>query len=287
VAGRLQSPDYLVGRALRRALFPHGDPTLRQATAATVASLRLQAVKDYRRRVFRPDMTTIVVIGKVTPQRARAVVEQYFGTWKAKGPKPQTLLPSVPLNRPSSVAVPDASRVQDKVILAETLGLTRSNPDYYALELGNHVLGGAFYATRLYQDLREKRGLVYYVASHFDIGRTRSVYSVSYACDPGNVSKTRALIQRELIRMRNTPVTPHELEQAKALLLREVPLAEAGVDSIAEGLIYRASHDLPLDEPIRAARKYEKLGAGQVMAAFSKWLRRGAMVQVSEGPTPR
>ena len=91
------------------------------------------------------------------------MIEKHFGSWRASGPKPETLLPPVPPNRPSSTSVPDHSRVQDKVTLAETLGLNRANPDYYALQLGNHVLGGAFYATRLYQGMREKSGLVYYV----------------------------------------------------------------------------------------------------------------------------
>ena len=141
VAGRLQSPDYLTRRALRAALFPKDDPTLREATPSTVSSLTLQDVKAYHEKVFRPDLTTIVVIGKVTPEQAKAAVEKHFGSWKATGTKPDTLLPSVPVNRPSTAAVPNQSRIQDKVTLAETLGLTRSNPDYYALELGNHVLG--------------------------------------------------------------------------------------------------------------------------------------------------
>ena len=127
-------------------------------------------MRDYHQRVFRPDLTTIVVIGKVTPEEAQAVIAKWFGDWKAVGPKPDTLFPAVPNNAPATTQVPDASRVQDKVTLAETLALTRTNADYYALELGNHVLGGAFYATRLYRDLRENNGLVYFVSSSFQRG---------------------------------------------------------------------------------------------------------------------
>ena len=286
-AGRLQSPDYLAGRALRAALFPRNDPTLREATPATISSLTLQDVKDYYHKVFRPDLTTIVVIGKVTPEQAKGVIEKYFGSWKAAGPKPETLLPPVPSNTPSSTAVPDQSRIQDKVTLAETLGLTRSNPDYYALELGNHVLGGAFYATRLYQSLRQKTGLVYYVSSSFDVGQTRSLYVVRYACDPQNVGRARAIVEQDLKNMQTTLVTPEELQQAKALLLREMPLSESSVDSIAEGLIYRATHELPLDEPTRAAHRYLELTAEQVQAAFAKWVRPKDLVQVTEGPSPK
>jgi zinc protease len=285
--GRLQSPDYLAGRALRATLFPRNDPTLREATPATISSLTLRDVKDYYHKVFRPDLTTIVVIGKVTSEQAKGVIEKYFGSWKAMGPKPETLLPPVPPNTPASTAVPNQSRIQDQVTLAETLGLNRSNPDYYALELGNHVLGGAFYATRLYQSLRQETGLVYYVSSSFDVGQTRALYVVRYACDPQNVARARAIVEQALKDMQTTPVTPEELRQAKALLLRQMPLSEASVDSIAEGLIYRANHELPLDEPTRAAHRYIELTAEQVQVAFAKWVRPNDLVQVTEGPSPK
>lgn len=287
VAGQLQSPGYLAGRALSSALFPKQDPTLRQATPESVSNLTLDDVKRYYRDTFRPDMTTIVVIGNVTPERAKAEVEKYFGAWKARGPKPTTDLPPVPPNQPSATTVPDASRVQDQVILAETLGMNRFNPDYYALELGNHVLGGAFYATRLYRDLREETGLVYYVGSGYQIGKTRGVYIADFASDPGNVEKARDLIVRDLQQMRETPVTPAELRQAKTLVLRESSLAEASVDQIAAGIIHREILGLPLDEPTLAARRYIQLTAADVQAAYRKWIDPARLVQVTQGPDPK
>ena len=286
VAGRLQSPGYLTERAIDSALFPKHDPTLRHATPASVSALELEDVKNYYHHVFRPDLTTIVVIGQVTPDEARRVIEKYFGAWRATGPKPSTNLPPVPPNKPSIVAVPDSSRVQDQVTLAETLGLNRFNPDYYALQLGNKVLGGGFYATRLYQDLRENTGLVYYVGSSFDVGKTRGIYSVDYACDPPNVSKARAIIVRDLRDMQSAPVSAQELQQAKALLLREIPLAESSIGYIARGMIARTDLGLPLDEPTLAAHHYMSLSADQVKAAFAKYLHTADLAQVSEGPAP-
>ncbi len=287
VAGRMKSPSYLAGRALRSALFPTNDPVQRQATPETIKSLGIQDVRDYYQHVFRPDLTTIVVIGKVTPEHAKVVVEKYFGDWQATGPKPNTLFPPAPANSPVTTQVPDSSRVQDEVTLAETLGITRTNNDYYALELGNHVLGGAFYATRLYRDLREKNGLVYYVGSSFNIGETRGVYQVQYACDPPNVSKARTIVESNLKDMQTKDVTSRELQQAQALLLREIPLSESSVSSIASGWLSRSLLDLPLDEPILAAHRYVKLTAPEVRAAFAKWLRVSDLVQVTRGPTPK
>jgi len=287
VAGELQSPNYLAGRALVTALFPRHDPAQRQATPDTVKSLTIRDVRDYHQQVFRPDLTTIVVIGKVTPENARAVISKYFGSWQAVGPKPDTLYPPAPDNIASTTRVPDASRVQDRVTLAETLALIRTNADYYALELGDHVLGGAFYATRLYRDLREKNGLVYYVSSSFNVGLTRGVYQASYACDPPNVSKARTIIVSNLKDMCCKKVTSSELHQAKVLLLREIPLSESSVDRVANGWLSRSVLGLPLDEPILAAHRYVKLDADAVQAAFAKWLRPEDLVQVAQGPAPK
>src|ERR1035441_1035422 len=98
-----------------------------------------------------------------------------------------------------SIVVPDKSRVQDKAVLAETLGLNRYDPDYYPLRLGNLVLGGAFNATRLYRDLRKDSGLVYSVESGFDVGKTRAIYEVEFGCDPPNVSKIGRAACRERV----------------------------------------------------------------------------------------
>ena len=95
----------------------------------------------------------------------------------------------MPLNGPAAVRVPNDQRVQDNVTLAETLGLNRFDPDYYALELGNSVLGGSFYATRLYRDLRQNAGLVYFVSSALEAGTTRALYVVAYGSDPANVAQ--------------------------------------------------------------------------------------------------
>ena len=287
VAGELESPGYREERAVETSLFPTNDPVHRETTPETIKALSIRDVRDYYQETFRPDLTTLVIIGKVTPEHASEVVMKYFGGWKATGPKPNTLFPPAPKNEPAILNVPDASRVQNKVTLAQTLGLTRTNDDYYALELGNNVLGGAFYATRFYRDLRKNTGLVYFVMSDFEVGLTRGIYRIGYACDPPNVSKTRGIVTRDLNEMRTNNVTDEELHQAKVLLLRKIPLSEAGFDQIANGWISRTELNLPLDEPVHAARRYLDLKADDVRAAFARWIRPEDFVQVSQGPEPK
>jgi zinc protease len=287
VAGNLQSPGYRTSRALEVALLPAGDPSLREVTPATLDKVTLNDVKQYHASTLRPDLTTIVVIGDVTPEEARAVIEKWFGDWKAVGPKPDTTLPPIPPNKASTMNVPDQEQVQDSVVLAEELSINRFDPDYYPLQLGNHVLGGGFYATRLYHDLRQVAGYVYTVDVSLDASKTRANYSVSYGCNPENVQKARVLIQRDLDQMRTENVSAEELHQAKALLLRQIPLSESSEDAVAGGLLARAQIGLPLDEPIRAAKKYFDLTADDVKAAFARQIRTGDFVQVVRGPAPQ
>ncbi len=284
VKGELESPAYLTQRALESALLPKNDPALRQTTSRSLSAVSLADVRDYYRRVFRPDMTTIVVVGNVTTERARSVIERNFGSWKSQGPKPRTVLPPIPTNQPSNTEVPNASRVQANVTLAETLPVTRSSPDYYSLNLGTQVLGGAFYASRLSRDLRENTGLVYDVSSTFEANPTRSLYTVSFGCDPGNVSKARAIVERDLKEMQTGELSEEALNQAKALLLQQIPLSESSVHGIAESLISSVAEGLPWDDPSVEASKYVRLTPQEVQAAFAKWIRPHDFVQVTEGP---
>jgi zinc protease len=287
VAARMGSPGYLLQRSLRSALYPPEDPSLREATPETVRSLTLDDLRAYYRKVFRPDLATIVVIGDVSPEQARTTIEKYFGGWSSQGAKPDTDLPQAPPNKPGTVAVPDASRVQDNVLLAQNMTLKRSDPDYYPLELGSAMLGGGFYSTRLSIELRKNTGLVYSVGSTLQAGRTRGAYYIQYACDPQNVSKAAQIAVQELRSMQGSAASADELLRAKALLLRQIPLSEASVEEIARDLIDRREYDLPLDEAEHAAQRYIELSASDVQAAFQKWLRPDDLVRVTQGPVPQ
>jgi zinc protease len=287
VAGNLKSPGYRTSRALDIGLLPPSDPVLREVTPATLGTVTLDDVKQYHAATVRPDLTTIVVIGDTTPEEAKAVITKWFGAWKAEGPKPETTLAAIPVNKASAANVPDPQAVQDSVILAQQLNLNRFDPDYYPLQLGNHVLGGGFYATRLYHDLRQVAGYVYNVDVSMEASKTRASYTVTYGCDPQNVSKARALVQRDLEQMRTQDVSADELHLAKAMLLRSIPLGESSEEGVAQGLLRRAVIGLPLDEPIVAAKKYYELDAGQIKAAFARHLRLDDFVQVVRGPAPQ
>ena len=286
IASRNRSPGYLTQRSLRGALFPATDPSLRETTPASIQGITIEQVRAYHAATFRPDLTTIVVIGRITPEQARATIEKYFGGWSASGPRPDTDLPAVPANAAASIAVPDASRVQDVVVLAQSLALTRANPDYYAMQLGSAILGGGFYSSRLSIHLRKEAGLVYSVGSNLQIGRTRGIYLIDFASDPQNVARAAAMAIQDVKGLQDAPAGAEELLRTKALMLRQIPLSEASIDEIARGIISRDDLGLPLDEPSIAARRFIELTPQDIQAVFRKWIRPGDFVRVSQGPTP-
>jgi zinc protease len=287
VAGELESPDYFKNKALWGALLPEGDPQLRHSTPGSIDSLSMQDIKDYYSKVFRPDLTVIVVTGKVNPDSAKSVIEKYFAEWSVQGEKPTTEYSSVPDNKPTTINVPDKSRVQDEVTLAQMLQLKRDNSDYYVLQLSNQILTREVFAARLYKDLRVNTGLVYYVHSSFNIGKTRSSFQVMYGCDPPNVLKAKSVVVRDLKDIQNNPVTDKELRRAQSAELRDVQLSESSVGSISRGLLSRAIHQLPLNEPIIAAEHYLEIKPADIRDAFKKWIRPDDFVLISQGPNPK
>jgi zinc protease len=182
------------------------------------------------------------------------------------------------------VHIAGSTSQQEEVTLAEQLDLDRFDADYYPLELGNVILDGNSESTRLYHDLRQVNGLVYDVDLALDATETRSLFSIRYGSAPENAPKVRAIIEQELERMSNTKVSASELHQAKAYLLRQIPLNESSQEDVAEGLLTRAELGLPLNETAQDAEKYLKLNAEDVMHAFRKHIRPEDLVEVTCGP---
>ena len=283
LAGRLGTPAYRVSLALKHAVAPDGDPTLRQPGPKSVMALRPEDVRVFYAAAYRPDLTTIVVIGDVTAEQARRVVEDSFGAWHAEGPTPAIDLPPVGPNKPSVAEIADDSARQDSVTLVETLGVPVDSPDRYALLLGNTVLGSGF-SSRLYQALRIRSGYVYSVGSDMEWSRTRADYALSFGADPVNAERARKLAVQSLRDLQIAPVGEGELTRAKAELLRRLPMLRASVGGIAGQYLRLIDQGRPLDSARRAAEQYLTISAGDIQRAFAKWIRPDDLAQVTRGP---
>ena len=285
--GEVTSPDFLAEKALNDALYPVGDPYRNFPTPKTAGSVTLDDVKAWYAANYRPDLTTIVVVGDVTPDQARDVVTKYFGSWTATGPKPNVEPSSVPLNAAQSVVVPAQGRVQSSVQLVELNDLRRTDADWAPIQIANAALTGGFYSSILYHDLREVHGFAYSIGSRFSIGKTRSSFSVNYACDPQNIVPAEQAVIADLERVQKTPLSSNDVLRAKALLLGDIPIEQASYDGVSSLFLRYSENDLPLDQYETDGRNLLNATPAQVQAAFAKWVRPNDFVRIVTGPGPK
>lgn len=281
-AGLQHAPGWLFERAELEAILPAGDAERRVATPATISALSLADVRDYVARAYRPDLVTIVVVGHVKPADARREIERAFGGWKASGRKPPTDLPPVGPGRAVRRFVADPTTLQSEMRLSEELGIDPRDPERVALDLGNMILGNGF-SSRLYRDLRIRTGDVYGVTSQLDWQRTRTSYKLSFGTDAAKLAEARRMAIEDVRAMQEAPVTPAELELAKAATLRRLPLRRASADDLALEDLALVDRDLPLDQPDRDARAALGTDAAAVQAAMKR-IDTAALSEIVKGP---
>jgi zinc protease len=286
-ADEANSPDHLTEVALANALYPTGDPARRFATPATAKAVTLSDVKAWYASAYRPDLTTIVVVGNVTPDQAKASFEKYFSGWTASGPTPNVYPPPLPNNGPTNVVVPATGRVQAQTQMVEAIGILRGDPDWPTMQVANTILSGGFYSSLLYHDLREVHGYVYNVYSNLNVGKTRSTFTVGFGSDPQNVAPADGQVRAILHMMQLKPIEADRLQRAKAQLMGEIPINVASYDGVGSLLLNYGSRGQPLDQNLIDAQGELGASASTVQAAMAKWIRPGDFVRVVTGPGPK
>ena len=287
LTGEVTSPDHLTDVALNKALYPAGDPLQRFASPQSAGALTLDQVKGWYGAAYRPDLTTIVVTGDITPEQAQAVVAKYFGGWTATGPKPNVYPPPAPANAAAQITVPANGRVQSSVQLVESTDLLRSDPAWAPLQVANTVLTGGFYSSLLYHDLREVHGYAYSVESRFVTGKVRSSFHIDYACDPQNIVPAQSQVAAILTQLQTKPVETDRLLRAKALLMGDVPIRAASYDGVSALLLNYATRDLPLNQGTLDATAELAATKDAVQAALAKYVRPSSFVRIVTGPGPK
>ncbi len=287
VATALNTVGTAATRSMDEKLVPAGDPTLREPSVAGIRDLTLDDVTSYYRKTIRPDLTTIVVVGNVSPETARAVIERAFGGWHSAGTPPKIELPPIPLNASANVRLTVPELGQDAVTLSQIIPLSRTAPQYAALQLGNAILGGGSLGpeqSRLFRDIRQEAGLVYSITSQLSTGGARSRFVIDYACLPANEARISALVDSEIARLQTQPVGSFELDLMKASIVRHTLVDEGSLGSIGGTLLDDAGAHLPLDQPRLDAQAVMRTDAGAVQSAFAANIHPSNFVHVLVGP---
>jgi predicted Zn-dependent peptidase len=198
----------------------------------TVSQLQRQQMLDYLDTYYRPNSLVLSIAGNVDPRKVVQLTESLFGHWEARDhPRWRESLP--PLRVPPVKMVKKATE-QTNICLA-TLGIAYSSPDYYPFMLINALLGEGM-SSRLFQTIREERGLAYDIGSYFNSYYETGSFVVSAGIDPAQTEKTIRAILIELKRLCNEPVLLDELERTKAYVRGSILLGLEGTQQVASWL---------------------------------------------------
>ena len=267
ISGEIRSsedrPTETAEKAFEKAIFgpgPYGHSV--EGTPESLAALTRQDIAGFHDTYYRPNNCILTVGGDVTPEEVREKIVPLLSAW-SPGKTPEAL-PTSPLTEKGETVLIDRDIAQATVLFGNA-GVDRANPDYYALQVMNHILGGGSFSSRLVEEIRVKRGLAYALASFFSARRAQGSFQVFVQTRNTGVREAIALTVEQLKRIREQPVSERELETAKKYLIGSFPQRFATqrelVDFLAQVEYFGLGADYPERYPslIRAVTRQDVL----------------------------
>ncbi len=271
LASEEDEPMVVASRTFGRELygpFPYGHPVM--GTPRGLSAITRKDLVEFHRKYYRPNNAVLTLVGDLTPEEAKQWVVKTWGDWAA-APIPAAKLPAIPPLAQRKVVVIDKDITQANIILGN-LGIARQNPDFYAFQVMNYILGGGGFASRLMDDIRVNRGLAYSVYSSFAPGLEPGPFTV--ALETKNAASGEAITQvvEQLRRIRTQPVTPEELKDAKSYLIGSFSRKMDSLSKRAWLLGYVEVFGLGLDYPWRYPDLIEHLTPADIQKVAEKYL---------------
>ena len=211
------NPNAIAGRTMSATAFPnhpYGRPT--NGTIASVATLGREDMVAYHRAVMARDNLKIAVVGDIDAATLAPLLDRVFGALPARAslaPVPDVVPAGLGALRVVEVDVPQT------VIQILGPGLKRDDPDFMAATVMNHVLGGGAFNSRLFVEVREKRGLAYSVFSGLNPLDAAGLFVAGTSTRNDRAGESLALVESEIRRMATEGPTADELDKAKSFLI--------------------------------------------------------------------
>ncbi|MBE9177194.1 insulinase family protein [Oculatella sp. LEGE 06141] len=234
-----EQPFSVANRQLRQAMYgnhPYALPVL--GTEASVSQLNRDDLQRYHQTYFRPDNLIISIAGRISAEESIALVDHLFGDWQApKQPDGDRPLP-LPMPKLSPIATVPQQMVtiqdtQQAIVMLGYLAAPVHTEDYVALKLLNTYLGNGL-SSRLFVELREKRGLAYEVSAFYPTRLDVSQFVVYMGTAPTNAAIALTGLQQEVDRLCHSPLALEELQAAQNKLLGQYALGKQTNAQIAQ-----------------------------------------------------
>lgn len=223
IHSRNDNPDEIAGRLLAEAINP-GHPLGVYPTIVAVEKFSRRDLVMLHQRYFQPVNFSLGVSGDVTSAELSELLERYFGDWRSDDPfvRDVPLLPQEPRGR---ILLVDKKLPQTTILLGHR-GISKDNPDLYALQIANYILGGGGFNSRLMREIRSNQGLAYSVYSYFQVGRQLpGLFIAGSETRTAAVVKVVNIMRDQLEQLRTVPVSAKELEIAKNSLINSFVFA--------------------------------------------------------------
>ena len=274
-------PETLAHREFGRLLYPQ-HPYGAYATPESVSSIRREDLQRFHRTHFAAPRAVVAMIGALSRERAEALAEQLTANLPPGGDAPR--LPAVTFpERPVERRIPHPA--SQSHILIGAPGIAWGDPDQFALTVGNYILGGGGFVSRLYDEVREKRGLAYSVYSYFTPSLQPGPFTIGLQTQRGQTDLALQVVRETLARFLADGPTEDEVAAAKANLIGGFALR---IDSNVKILGYLSTigfYGLPLDYLDRWTERIAQVDARQIREAFARHLNGAVLATVVVGAT--
>jgi predicted Zn-dependent peptidase len=281
---RQDNPGSIVGREFAKMLYGVDHPSARETSLDSVKRITRDDLVAFHRNTIHPNGIILGVTGDFDREQIMASLRKVFGDWQ-KGSVPELRIPDVSETDLSTPAVrfvgKDTSQTHLRV---GHLAIKENDPDYVALAIANDILGGSSFRSRLFNDVRTKRGLAYSVGSRLNTGmHDQGVWLMRAET---KLISTQEVIERfvaNIERMRAEPVTDAELAEAKEAYVNSFVFSFSSPSAIVSRLIELEYDGLPKDFLQQLRAKVVRLTKEDVLAAAKKHLRPDRLKIVAVG----
>ncbi len=260
-----------------RAAFPlvvfgaqHRYGTGGAGTTATIKAFSGDDLRAFHAAQYQPGRAALLVVGDVKPDAVVPLLERAFGSWKGTAAGAAPVSPPAQLRARRVVIVDKPGAAQSQIRIG-WVGVPRSTPDYYAIEVLNTILGGSF-TSRLNQNLREQHGYAYGAASAFDMRRVAGSFLAAAGVQTDKTGESVGEFFKEFADILR-PIPADEVARAKNYVALSYPRNFETTRDIAAELADMIVYDLPADYFNTYVQKIQAVTPEQVQAAARNYIQ--------------
>jgi zinc protease len=279
-AGRAES-DFLAAVAFAKKIFAGHPYAITQPTDASIARVNREHVIEAHRKLFTPHDATLILVGDLTAERAKALVADHFGGWTGGAPPPDA--PPVPaVKTERAVYLFDRPKSSQVTYTLGNLAAREDNPTYFDLLVVNGVLGGSF-SSRLVRDVRESKGYTYDIGSRLSHRLTGSLFKIRTPVRTEVAGPALKAVFDELKEIREKGPTAAELAQAQAYIAGSFARGLETQDGVANAVLHQKEMRLPDDYYDRYVERVQAVTPASAQRAARTFMRPDEMTVVAVG----